>query len=198
MFRIIKKINVSVPALITIVIISYGIISCEESDSEKEWGIALIYMPQSSLQSGGLDNFYYVPTGSNEWNKNYTINNNNINIVLGVYRSGLQALDGYSVSIVTEPETVNQLITDNTLTNAVLLPDDTYSIPTSITVPSGEREAVFYLTIDRNVLLNNYPSYIDMNLILAVSITNPTKYELNPALSTTIVVVDEIWDTLVE
>lgn len=185
----------SMPAIIMLFIIS-----CDEVDSEKQWGIAKIYMPQASLQSGGLDNFYYVPSGSNEYNKNYTIDSlsgeNNINVVLGVYRSGLEELDGYSVNVVTKADTVNQLISNGVLTNTVLLPEDVYSMPESITVPSGEREAIFYLKINRNTLLNNYPAYSGMSLALAVSITNPTKYELNPDLSTTVVIIEPNWDTL--
>ena len=170
--------------------------SCEEADSEKNWGIAKVYMPQASLQSGEADNNYYVPSGSNEFNKNYTVEGSTINVVLGVYRSGLQELQGYTVDVISRADTINQLITDGVLANAALLPDDTYSIPGNLTVPDGEREMTFHLSIDRNAISANYPSFVGMNLVLAVGITNPSRYELNQSLSTTIVIVRDDWATL--
>lgn len=172
----------------------FGLNSCEEADSEKEWGIAKVYMPQAAIKSGAHSN-YEVPSGTSEFNKNYFIENNNIKVVLGVYRSGLQELESFSVDVAVRADTLNQLITDGTLADAVALPDDTYTLPGTLTVASGERESIFYLSIDRQKLMNDYPSYVGMRLALAVSIANPSKYELNRSLSTTIVIVNG-WETL--
>jgi hypothetical protein len=173
--------------------------ACEKSDSEKEWGIAQIYMPQASIQSGGLNNNYVVPYGTNEFDKNYTIDSsggkNDINVILGVYRSGLQALEAYSVNIVTRPDTVDQLIDNGVIQNAVRLPDNMYSIPSSISVSDGQREATFYLTIDRNKLLADPDTFGGKTLVLAVGISDPSRYDLNISLSTTIVIVKN-WETI--
>ena len=175
-------------------VFSFALSSCEEADSEKEWGIAKVYMPQAAIKSGSHSN-YEVPSGTNEFNKNYFIENNEINVVLGVYRSGLQALESFSVEVGVNADTLNQLIADGTLSNTAALPSDAYALPPNLTVPDGAREEIFYLEIDREKLLTDYPSLAGMSLAVAVRIANPTKYELNKSLSTTIVIVKD-WETL--
>lgn len=183
----------------SVVVLSVFIfVSCEKDDSKIDWGIAKIYMPQASLVSGGLNNNYPVPLSSGPGVKNYTIDSsgtgNNINVILGVYRSGLQELKQYSVEVTVKNDTITQLITNSTLQNAVLLPADAYTLPATINVPDGERETTFNLSINRNKLLQD-PIYSGKKLALAVSITNPSMYELNTSLSTTIVIVSD-WETL--
>lgn len=190
-----KFIRTIVFTLLTVISMQF-IVSCEENDKDKDWGFPVIYMPQSILHSGGLNNFYYVPYGTTEWKKNYVIEGNNINVVLGVYRAGLQELTAYSVDIVAEPDKATTQITNGKLTNTVLLPADAFSLPAKVDVPDGQREATFYLTIKRDVLLANYPTYVGKRLAIAVSLKNPTNYSLNEALSTTIIVVDVNWNTL--
>ena len=72
-------------------------LSCEKADSDKEWGIAKIYMPQANY------NPYLVPNAGIDLqsDKNYIVDldNNKVNIFLGVYRSGLQELQSYSVTV---------------------------------------------------------------------------------------------------
>lgn len=190
-----KFIRTIVFTLLTVISMQF-IVSCEKNDKDVDWGFPLIYMPQSTLHSGGLNNFYYVPRGATEWNKNYLIEDNNIKVVLGVYRAGLQELNAYSVDVVAEPDKATEQITNGKLTNTVLLPADAFSIPSKVDVPDGQREATFNLTINRDVLLANYPAYVGKRLAIAISLKNPTNYSLNEALSTTIVVVDVNWDTL--
>lgn len=176
-------------------------VSCDVVDSNKEeWGFAKVYMPQAVVQSGGTDNNYHVPSGTSEFDKNYTIEkaggSDNIKVILGVYRSGLQELEGYSVDVSARPDTVQQLISSGVLAEVMLLPADTYSLPANITVPDGEREATFDLVIDRNKLRSSYADYVGKRLALAVAISNPSRYELNRSLSTTIVIIESGWDTL--
>lgn len=174
------------------------LISCEKDAKNTDWGIAKIYMPQAAIVSGGLNNNYPVPWSSGNGVENYIIDSseqkNNINVILGVYRSGLQPLEQYSVDVKVNNDTVTQLINNGTLTNTILLPAKTFLLPASVTVPDGQRESTFYLTIDRNKLLQD-SVYSGKNLALAVSIANPSKYELNTSLSTTIVLVSD-WETL--
>ena len=182
---------ICISALATASLVFY---SCEEPASEQDWGIAKVYMPQASLQSGSSHN-YVVPSGDNEFDKNYNLDNNSLNVVLGVYRSGLQPLEGFSVEVGTRADTVNQLINDGVLTGAILLPADAYELPATISVPGGEREATFYLSIDRAKLLADHPEAAGMDLVLAVNIANPSRYELNQSLSTTIVIIRD-WESI--
>lgn len=144
--------------------------SCEEADSEKEWGIAKIYMPQSNY------NPYVVPNSGIDLqaNKNYNVDleNSKVNIILGVYRSGLQELKTYSVSIA--PGTTP-------LSGTLLLPSDKFVLANSVTCPDGQRDIAFYLSVDLAFLRANSTSVYS----LPVTISNPDRYELNNALVTT-------------
>jgi len=165
-------------------------LSCEEADNEKEWGISLVYMPQAAILNGGLDNNYPVPLNNNPATQNYFIDEgtNTMKIVLGVYRSGLQKLQSYSVKV-----SVDDIATANavkSISRAVALPTDVYSLPEEVPVADGERENTFYLSVDMNKLLGKYGNYNSNKLVLAVRIKDPTRYELNEDLSTTIVVIN--------
>jgi hypothetical protein len=173
--------------LLTLVAIIF-ISSCEVPDSEIEYGFPLIYMPQASVLSGGLNNNYPVPGGNNRY-PNYHLDSisGQIDIVLGVYRAGLQKLEEFSVDIYSNIDTINQIISNNIIANAAILPADLYSFPTNVTVTDGNREMIFYLTVDGAKLNSDYPELAGKTLLVAIAIQNPTKYELNHSLSTTIV-----------
>lgn len=186
-----RQIIKNIPYLL-LAFVLFMIVSCEKDDNKKDWGIAKIYMPQAAIVSGGTNSNYPVPWSSGNGIENYIIDSiqDNINIILGVYRSGLEDLKGYSVKITTDADTVQQLIGDGTLSGAVPLPADAYSLPDNISVPDGQREKTFYLTVSRKTLVDKYASYKGKQLVLAVKITDPSSYELNPSLSTTIVIID--------
>lgn len=184
--------------VIVLILTLFMFVSCEKDASKQDWGIAKIYMPQAAIISGGLNNNYPVPWSSGNGIENYIIDSssheNNINVILGVYRSGLQPLEQYSVNIEINNDTIAQLINNGTLANTVLLTKGTYTLPSSVMVPDGQREVTFYLTIHRNSLLGD-STYRGKKLALAVSISDPSRYELDPSLSTTIVIVSD-WETL--
>lgn len=174
--------------------------SCKEDDSEKPWGNLLVYMPQAALLSGGLNNDYSVPLPSGFFGKNYSIDITSsapdtlVNVFLGVYRSGLQSLDTYSVDIKANNDTIAKAQTNGLYSAGVLLDASAYTLPAKITVPNGQREATFNLSISKAKLRND-AKYAKKELLLAVGISNPTKYELNKKLSTTIVVISN-WESL--
>lgn len=178
--------------------------ACEEADSEKEWGKSYVYMPQATLLGQGLNNNYIVPTQISGIN-NYKIEGNTLQVFLGVYRSGLEALEGFTVDVGVDNDTCTYCIA-NALSpeadeafliyaNAVLLPAETYSLPTIVTVDGGQRRKNFYLSINRQKLEANKTFYEGKDLLLAVKISNPTRYELNQSLCTTMVIVKN-WESL--
>lgn len=148
--------------------------SCEKADNEKEWGEALIYMPQANY------NPYTVPNSGTDpkLNKNYSIDSldNRLNIFLGVYRSGLQELKSYTVDIE---------VADTFLFGTVIIPQDRYSLVSSITCPDGKRDATFYLMVDIDFLKAN--AFNDYSLV--VKISNPSNYTLNPQLVSTKILI---------
>lgn len=170
--------------ILTTLIIS----SCEKDDNEKEWGYAKVYMPQAAMLNGGLSsNNYPVPLNNNASTNNYKLDeaNNILYVYLGVYRSGLQKLQTYSVQVVADNVATTAYVSGNS--NRAILPNDAYTLPNLVTVPDGEREANFYLTVDLNKLGEDFST---KNIVLVVGISNPSNYELNESLSKTTVIID--------
>ena len=66
------------------------------------------------------------------------------------------------------------------------LPEDVFTLPESVSVTAGNREKTFYLSVDLNFLRNNKGT----NYSLAVSLSEPTNYELNPDISTSFVLIN--------
>ena len=163
-------------------------VQCEKGDHLTEWGIAKIAMPQASILDGGTTNNYIVPS---EGMKNYELDTvaNTISIRLGVSQSGKQSPQGFKVEVNTNSDTINYLVESEIIENAVLLPEEVYTLPETVTVEAGEREALFALEIDREKLIANHIEISGKNLLLAVQISNPSNYELDNRLNTTIVVI---------
>lgn len=173
-----------------IAVLSLLMLSCGADDNEIKWGNTKVYMPQAAILNGGLSNDYLVPLDNNPSTQNYTIDEttNTLKIVLGVYRSGLQKLESFSVNVNANIAATTAVLPD--IPRSVVLPSDTYTLPTSVTVSDGDREAIFHLEIDLNKLLTSY-SHLALNkMVLVVEINNPTKYELNEELSKTTVIID--------
>ena len=170
-----------------LLIIMFLLFSCGDDDSKKEWGNALIYMPQAALRDGGITNVYPVPFVTNPTSTNHKVeaDKNLLHVYLSVYRSGLQPLESFSVQIAVDAAAT--VTAAASTTNGIAMPDGAYTLPAQITVPKGEREAIFYLTVDMNKLDEDFSSN---RIVLVVGISNPSKYELNEKLCKTTVVID--------
>jgi len=168
------------------------ITSCEEADLDKDWGLAKIYMPQASLDVNGNADGYPVPLDGDPMHQNYVLDTlaKTINVHLGVYCSAMGNKSPFSVDVITRSDTVNQLIAGEVIKGAVHLPEDVYNLPTNITVPAGQQGVEFNLEIDLQKLIDNYPELGGAKLVLAVALDNPSNYELNNELSTTVIVID--------
>ena len=161
--------------VISVLLLACGAASCQKADSERPWGNALIYMPQANYTP------YVVPNGgtAQQSNKNYSVDAQagKVRIFLGIYRSGLEELQAYMVSV--SEGTVP-------LDGTTLLPDGTYTLPSSVSCPDGKRDATFYLSVDIAYL----KAHADKDFSLPVTISNPTRYALNEKLATTQVLID--------
>lgn len=141
--------------------------SCED---EREIDVTpKVYMPQSTW---GLT--YVVNGTKGKDNKNYEIDkaNNKVNIFLGVYQSGAEALGGFSVDISTGGVPVD---------GTTLLPGSAYDLPRSIAVAEGRRENYFWLEVDLHFLLKNR----NTDYSLPVSISNLSRWQFNDKYTTT-------------
>lgn len=163
-----------------------AITSCETADKDLEWGISRLYMPQAT--SG----FYSVPLAGDPANQNYELDSlaNTLEIYLGVYRSGSEISSSATAFIITETDTVNQLIAEGVISNAILLPSDTYELPDKVTISSGQQSHAFRLSVDLVKLNENYADLTGKKLVLAVGLDETSDIELNKDLSTTIIIID--------
>lgn len=162
------------------------LIECKD-DTTNVFGYNYIYMPQANV-SGGSNQNYFVPSGVNSNTFNYKIDtiNHKVNVYLGVSVSGQEANEGCSVDISVNNDTTNQIISGGAISNAVLLPQSIYTLPTMVTVHAGSNETHFNLSIDSDVL----KAYTDKNMILTVTLSNPTNYLLNNLYNKTVVIIN--------
>lgn len=161
---------------------------CEKNDSSSAFGVPTIYMPQATV-SGGSNANYPVPSGLDSATRNYVDDPKGgvLNVLLGVSRSGKVSNEAFAVNIKVNKDTINQLITTGALdASTILMPDDVYTLPSSVSVPAGSSSEYFSLLLDKGKL----KTYAGSKLAIAVGLANPTKYQLNPVLSTTIVIIN--------
>lgn len=167
-----------------------SLLSCGVDDCDKQWGYAKVYMPQAAILNGGQNNNYPVPLNNNVSTKNYEIDEgtNTLKIVLGVYRSGLQDLESFSVDVAVDDVATAAAVKE--ISKGIELPKGTYSFPETVQVQNGQREAIFYLSVNLSKLIEDYPSYNKQKMVLVIGIDHPTKYELNENLAKTTVIID--------
>lgn len=185
------KLNLVNHILIIAVITGALVGSCEKAASEKEFGFSKIYMPQAIFKSGGTTNNYPVPSGTDSSTYNYLVDTKDkkLNIILGAALSGRNS-SGFAVDIKVNNDTVQQLFTANVLDTALyrLMPASMYSLPAKMEVEPGSLSGTFYLSVDIAALKQD--EYAGKLLVLAVQLANPDRYELNNAVSTTLVIID--------
>src|SRR5687767_1981604 len=102
MRQIIKNISFALLAMMAMMVIS-----CEYDQIDRDWAEPMVYMPQTTLFSGGSDNNFPVPM-----NGNFSMDsaNNKIHVMLGVFRSGTQKPEPFSVDVSVDNDTIISLI----------------------------------------------------------------------------------------
>ncbi len=165
--------------------------SCTKPDSEQDFGTTSIYMPQAVIRSGGVNNQYPVPTGTDSSTWNYRIDkaSGKIDITMGVALSG-PGSEAFGADIRVDSDTLQRLFTSGVFTAAthVVMPASMYTLPARVEGPKGTRAGVFRLTVDHKALKG--ATYAGKFLLVAVRLANPTTYPLNVPLSSTIVVIE--------
>jgi Domain of unknown function (DUF1735) len=182
------KLNIKQSLLMAALLLAAVIVGCEKDDNHVAYGYTNIFMPQAT-STGGTTVNYLVPAGKDSATYNYKVDakNNKVNVMLGVERSGLQSNDAFSVSVISRTDTAAQVVAGGTLGNtAVVLPVDAYTIPATVDVPDGANQNTFYMSVD----LTKLKTYTGKKLVACVALSNPTKYQLNSAISKTVVVID--------
>jgi len=164
---------------ITIAAASLLSLSCQKGDGDADYGNQYIYMPQATV-SGGIDNYYYVPTGQ-ENTANYSIKDGQVNVFLGVLRSGKTAINSaYSVTVLTDEQLSSKAAS---ALGAQMLSSSAYTLPSKADVKDGETGTAFTLSVQQSALKSG-------KYVVAVRIDNPTRYELSKNNTSVVVVID--------
>lgn len=166
-----------------------GFSACDKNAGSADYGFAYIYMPQAT-GSGGLDNNYYVPSGEGAYTYNFKIDsvNNELQILLGVLRSGNLPNAAYSVDVVARTDTTESILIDGLVENGMIFPSGMYSLPQTVNVSKDESGASFYMTIPTGALKDD--SYTDKNLVLTVGLTNPSQFKLSDTNTNTVIILN--------
>ena len=171
------------------VLLLAGFFACEKGEGMDDYGFAYIYMPQASV-SGGLDNNYYVPSGEGEYTYNFKIDagKKELQILLGVLRSGDLPNAAYSVEVVARMDTTNQIIAEGWVEDGMVFPAALYSLPQKVEVAANKNGESFYMTVSTEALKDD--SYTDKKLVLTVGLANPSRFELSATNTSTVVILD--------
>lgn len=156
--------------------------SCAEGDGDLDYGLMKIYIPQA-MAGGGINNIYNVPAGGGEYTTNFEVDGDNINVHLGVLRSGKAAGDAFTVDIQASEE---QSAAQAAALGAEAMPASVYTLPSSVKVEAGHNSASFSLVLSRQAL----SSQSGKKLVLCIGLANPSKYELSENGTVVTVLVD--------
>ena len=164
------------------VIVLFALTSCAKGDGDKDYGIEKVYIPQS-MADGGITNVYNVPSGEGEYTYNFSIEEETVEVFLGVVRSGKQAGEAFSVDVLVNDEsTAKQAAT----LGAEVMSPSIYTLPSNVSVAAGTNSKTFSLSLNKEGLKAN----AGKKLVLCVALASPTKYELSEKASEVTVLVD--------
>jgi hypothetical protein len=175
--------------IVTIILYSFGFLSCDEGEGFDDYGFGYIYMPQATV-TGGLNNNYYVPAGEGAYTYNFKIDvsKKELQIILGVLRAGVIPNAEYSVDIIARADTTNQILAEGLVADGIAFPESLYSLPSKVTVPKSKSGESFYMTVPTDALKS--ATYTGKKLVLAVAVRNPSHFELASENTSTIVILD--------
>lgn len=156
--------------------------SCAQGDGDKIYGVEKVYIPQS-MADGGISNVYNVPSGEGEYTYNFSIEEETVEVFLGVMRSGKQSGDAFTVNVVVNDETT---AAQAAALDAEVMGADIYTLPESVSVEAGSNQATFRLSLNKAAL----KAQAGKKLVLCVGLASPTKYELNEKASEVTVLVN--------
>lgn len=168
--------------VVAVVLTTVALTACEKAESEAPVGIELVYIPQSAL-SGGTNNNYAVPMGMGTA-KNFKVEGDVVNVLLGVSKAGKADAEAFTVDVSTRSDTINQLIAGGA--SFQLLPSSTYTLPQTVSVESGTSSANFNLAINKAAL----KTYAGKKMAVCVVISNPSLYTLSAKNRQVIVIID--------
>lgn len=173
-----RKIIFSVIAVISL----FALASCAKGDGDKDYGVEKVYIPQS-MADGGITNVYNVPSGEGEYTYNFAIEDETVEVFLGVLRSGKQEGKAFTVDVVVNDEASAEMAAKYA---AEVMGADLYTLPESVSVAAGSNSQTFHLSLNKAALKEK----ADKKLVLCVGLANCTAYEISEKAAEVTVLVD--------
>ena len=160
----------------------FALASCAEGDGDKLYGVEKVYIPQS-MADGGITNVYNVPSGDGEYTYNFSIEEETVEVFLGVLRSGKQSGEAFTVDVVVNNETT---ASQAAALGAEVMASSLYTLPSKVSVEAGTNGTTFHLSLNKAGL----KAQAGKKLVLCIALANPTKYELTEGASEVTVLVN--------
>ncbi len=180
-----KKINLA----LLIGLIGFIFTSCEYKEiADTEYLAQKIYLPAASYtvyEVKDSTKVFASPTSGKQKRYYFSSDQTKMNIPLSVYRSGVTKDGNISVNLVVNNDTIQEMIAQGLLSNVEVLPAAQATIPSSISIPSGNDIGSFEIQINRDFLLNNP----DKNYVTAITISSNDR-EVTPNLKTATIMID--------
>lgn len=177
-----KKMKKMKNYILSLFCLSLILVSCEDNAKDEEWGLSLLYMPQSVLGDGGQTANLSVSV--------YSSLQSDTSIVVGMYRSGLAPIEAVTADLIIASDTLANAINlanagddaHKVFKNAKLLPSDYYELPDNISLSDGQRENHVFIKLNKNKLFSDSHTGA---FVLPVKLDKPTRYQLNEERSLT-------------
>lgn len=160
----------------------FALVSCAKGDGDKLYGVEKIYIPQS-MTDGGITNIYNVPSGDGEYTYNFSIEEETVEVFLGVLRSGKQSGEAFTVDIVVNNETT---ASQAAALGAEVMSSSIYTLPSNVKVDAGTNQTHFNLSLNKTAL----KAQSGKKLVLCIALANPSKYELSEAAAEVTILVN--------
>jgi hypothetical protein len=164
------------------VICLFALASCAKGDGDKDYGVEKVYIPQAMID-GGITNVYNVPSGGGEYTYNFSVEEETVEVYLGVLRSGKQAGEAFTVDVVVNSTTT---ASQATALKAEAMPASLYTLPENVKVDAGTNSTLFSLSLNKAAL----KAQAGKKLVLCIGLANPSKYELSEKGAEVTVLVD--------
>ncbi|MFV0269547.1 MAG: DUF1735 domain-containing protein [Draconibacterium sp.] len=184
-----RRFDTSVRMVVVTLSVLFAFISCEYEDYvDVNYPKQTIYMPAAlhglydiSVQNDPVG----VPTEGVM--SRYSIDNesNQLNVHLGVYRSGITSDGEFSVGISLNTDTIAQMINLGSLVSTEVLPSDKVSMPSSVTVKNNSDISTFDLSINLDFIKNNPDKQYAIGVVISSS-----ERTVNPKFKTAIVFIN--------
>lgn len=147
-----------------------------------------VSLVQATALNGGVTNHYPVPFDASSNNYSFDSDALTLTIPLTISRNGEKPFDSFTVDVALDAAAAAAQLPS--IEGGVLLDASVLTLPATATVKQGQTSADFNLKAELSSLVTGHPEWAKSKLVTAVTISNPTLYELETSASTAVIIID--------